>query len=193
MRPNPMTQPDPKTVTRLLIQWGQGDGDALDRLLPLVYDELRRRAGALMRSERKDHTLQATAVVHEAYARLVQSDVSIRDRGHFFGVAARAMRQVLVDHARSRDRAKRGGGAVRVTLGEEMAAAAESPDLLLQLDEALTRLDAHDPRKRKAAEMHLFARMTYPEIAGVLGVSVPTVQRDMRMALAWLRSEMDSP
>ena len=191
MRPNPMTQPDPKTVTRLLIQWGQGDGDALDRLLPLVYDELRRRAGALMRRERKDHTLQATAVVHEAYARLVQSDVSIRDRGHFFGVAARAMRQVLVDHARSRDRAKRGGGAVRVTLGEAMAAAAESPDLLLQLDEALTRLDAHDPRKRKAAEMHLFAGMTYPEIAEVLGVSVPTVQRDMRMALAWLRSEMD--
>jgi RNA polymerase sigma factor (TIGR02999 family) len=187
-----MTQPDPKTVTRLLIQWGRGDAGALDRLLPLVYDDLRRRAGALMRAERKDHTLQATAVVHEAYARLVQSDVSIHDRGHFFGIAARAMRQVLVDHARSRDRAKRGGGALRVTLGEGLAAPSESPDQLLQLDEALTRLEAQDPRKRKAAEMHLFAGMTYPEIAGVLGVSVPTVQRDMRMALAWLRSEMGS-
>jgi RNA polymerase sigma factor (TIGR02999 family) len=185
-----MTRPDP-TVTELLMQWGQGDADALDRLMPLVYDELRRRAGALMRSERKDHTLQATAVVHEAYARLVQANVSIKDRGHFFGIAARAMRQVLVDHARSHDRAKRGGGAVQVTLGETLAASSESPDQLLQLDQALTRLDAHDSRKRKAVEMHLFAGMTYPEIAGVLDVSVPTVQRDMRMALAWLRSEMD--
>ncbi len=187
-----MIQPDPKTVTRLLVQWGQGDADALDRLMPLVYDELRRRAGAMMKSERKDHTLQATAVVNEAYARLVRSDVSIKDRGHFFGIAARAMRQVLVDHARSHDRAKRGGGAMQVTLGEAIAASAQSPDQLLQLDEALTRLEAQDPRKRKAVEMHLFAGMTYPEIAGVLEVSVPTVQRDMRMALAWVRSEMDS-
>ena len=186
-----VTAADPRTVTGLLLKWRQGDEDALNRLIPLVYADLRRTARNLMRSERKDHTLEATAVVHEAYARLVDAKVSIKDRAHFLGIAATAMRQILVDHARAHNRAKRGGGATRVTLGDAGQSIDSSVEML-QLDQSLERLGERDPRKRRAAELHLFAGMTYPEVAEVLEVSVPTVQRDMHMALAWIRSDMSS-
>lgn len=185
-----MSEADPQTVTNLLLDWRRGNDKAQQALMTLVYDELHRRARILMRSERAGHTLQATALVHEAYLRLVQANVSAQDRSQFFAIAASSMRQVLVDHARARNRAKRGGGAMRVTLGDEMLASSDSPDELLQLDAVLNRLDSLDARKRKAVELNLFAGMTYPEIAQVLEVSVPTVQRDMHMALAWIRSEM---
>ncbi len=182
--------PVPTPVTRLLLQWQQGDLDALDRLMPLVYDELHRIAARLMRSERPDHTLQATALVHEAYARLVDSDASASDRVHFMSLAARIMRRILVDHARGRGRAKRGGGQLVVTLSEVEAVAPGAADRLVDIDEALERLKALDARKHHAVEMSVFGGMTHAEIASVLGVSVPTVERDVRMARAWLRSEL---
>jgi RNA polymerase sigma-70 factor (ECF subfamily) len=178
------------TVTRLLQQWQQGDDDALNRLMPLVYDELHRIASRLMRSERRGHTLQATALVHEAYARLVASDASAGDRVHFMSLVARVMRRVLVDHARARRRAKRGGGRPAVTLAEVEAVTPGAADRLLDIDEALDRLKALDLRKHRALEMSVFGGMTHAEIAAVLGVSVPTVERDVRMARAWLRSEL---
>lgn len=179
-----------QTVTRLLQQWQQGDHDALNRLMPLVYDELHRIASRLMRSERRGHTLQATALVHEAYARLVASDAAAGDRVHFMSLVARVMRRVLVDHARARGRAKRGGGRPAVTLAEVEAVAPGATDRLLDIDEALDRLKALDLRKHQALEMSVFGGMTHAEIAAVLGVSVPTVERDVRMARAWLRSEL---
>jgi RNA polymerase sigma factor (TIGR02999 family) len=185
-----VADPAPSTVTRLLHQWQCGDREALDDLMPIVYDELHRLAGGLMRGERAEHTLQATALVHEAYARLVGSQVSVRDRVHFMSLAARIMRRVLVDHARGRGRAKRGGGNRRVTLADLEAVTPGSPDRLLEIDDALDRLRAADPRKHSAMEMSLFGGMTHAEIAEVLDVSVPTIERDLRMARAWLRDEL---
>ena len=177
-------------VTRLLQEWRQGDARALDRLMPLVYDELKNLAGRLMRSERPGHTLQATALVHEAYARLAGSDASAADRVHFMSLTARVMRQVLVDHARTRKRAKRGGGQIAITLSEVAAITPGDADRLLDIDTALERLRALDERKHQVLEMSVFGGMTHTEIAAVLEISVPTVERDMRMARAWLRSEL---
>lgn len=177
-------------VTRLLQQWQQGDHDALDRLMPLVYDELHRVAARLMRSERPGHTLQATALVHEAYARLSGSEASAGDRVHFMSLAAQVMRRILVDHARGRKRAKRGAGQLVMTLSEVDAVAPGGADRVLDIDEALKRLRALDLRKHRALEMRIFGGMTHAEIATVLGISVPTVERDVRMARAWLRSEL---
>jgi RNA polymerase sigma factor (TIGR02999 family) len=185
--------PDPAgEVTQLLRQWSGGNAAALEKLLPLVYDELRRRAGAYLRQERPGHTLQPTALVHEAYLKLVGgSSIDWKDRAHFFGVAARAMRQVLVDHARARQTAKRGEGHVRVELDAAGAVAAPARSLdLLDLDRALSRLAAMDERQSRLVELRLFAGLTIEEAAEVLQVSHATVSREWKHAEAWLQREM---
>jgi RNA polymerase sigma-70 factor, ECF subfamily len=185
--------PDPHAVTRLLDRWRAGEPSALDELMPLVYDELRRQAVGMMRAERADHTLQATALIHEAYLRLSGSKLEAENRAHFVALAARVMRRVLVDHARTRGRDKRGCGAERVTLVETMAVVPNAPDRLLDIDRTLERLRALDPRKHEVLELKLFGGLTDAEIAQALGLSVPTVERDLRTARAWLRAELDRP
>jgi RNA polymerase sigma factor (TIGR02999 family) len=190
--PEPSETPGsaPSAVTRLLIDWRAGDERALDRLMPLVYEQLRALARQHMKRERAGHTLQATALVHEAYARLVNMEIAWKDRVHFFAVAARTMRRVLVEHARERGAAKRGGGWVRATLDEALVIADEPSIDFLALDAALGRLEAHDPRKGRAIELHYFGGLGYEETAEVLGVSEATVHRDLRMAKAWLYHEL---
>jgi RNA polymerase sigma factor (TIGR02999 family) len=179
-----------RTVTRLLQEWRGGRQDALDDILPLVYGELRRLAARYMQGERREHTLQATALVHEAYARLVGVELDGPSRSHFFALASRAMRNVLVDHARGRLRAKRGGGAARVTLDEALALTPEPDPALVDLDAALTALAEQDPRKARVVELHFFGGLTYDEIAGVIGVSASTVRGDVRLAKAWLAARL---
>lgn len=181
-------------VTRLLAEWrAEGNEDALNELVPLVYEELRSLAAARLRSERADHTLQATALVHEAYARLIHADIAYEDRVHFFAVAAQMMRRILVDHARRAKTAKRGGGAVAVTLNEAIAGTTEDGPDILALDEALDRLAAVEPRKARVVELHFFAGLTYAETAAAMEISEATVDRDLRMAKAWLAAEMSEP
>jgi RNA polymerase sigma-70 factor (ECF subfamily) len=188
-----MTQAVPGDVTQLLDAWRKGDKTALDRLMPLVYDQLRELASRQFARERTGHTLQTTALVHDAYLRLVGANVNWEDRAHFFGVAARAMRQLLVEHARGQNREKRGGGRVLLSLDEDVAAyAAERPAELLDLDEAMTRLAAMDNRKARVVELHYFTGLEYEEIAKVLEISPATVHRDLRMAKAWLQKELSS-
>ena len=188
-----MSEEPAHTVTRLLHEWQQGDEQALGRLMPLVYDELRRIAARLMRAERRDHTLQATALVHEAYARLGGSHASARDRVHFLSLAARVMRRVLVDHARARRRLKRQQGGLKVTLEDVDAGSPAVADRMIEIDEALERLETLDRRKLRVLEMRIFGGLSHIEIADVLAVSVPTVERDYRMARAWLQSELTRP
>jgi len=185
-----MTTSPTSEVSRLLVAWRQGDQRALDSLMPLVYDELRRLAQSQMRGERPDHTLQTTALVHEAYLRLCGADVAWEGRVHFLAVAATVMRRILVDHARSRDRAKRGGGADPVALEEALAVSPERPEAVLALDEAIQRLSALDERKARAVELHFFGGLTYEETAAALGVSAATVDRELRLAKAWLYREL---
>jgi len=169
----------------------EGDKDALDRLLPIAYRELRRIAESYLRRERPDHTLQPTALVHEAYLRLLAQDQpDFRDRSHFFGIAAQLMRQILVDHARTRNAGKRGGGAAKISLDDLNGASESDPALFLDLDRALTKLDARDARKARAVEMRFFAGLSAEESAEALGVSVETVRRDLRLAQAWLQREL---
>jgi len=182
---------DPGTVTRLLHDWGAGKQEALDEILPLVYGELRRLAARYMQGERRGHTLQATALVHEAYARLVDAEIGARSRGQFFALASRAMRNVLVDHARARGSAKRGGDGIRVTLDEALVVSSEPDPRLLDLDAALTEFAAQDERKARALEMHFFGGLTYEEIAEALDVSVSTVRGDVRLAKAWLAARLE--
>lgn len=179
-----------ESVTELLASWRGGDERALDELMPMVYEELRRIAANRMRSERADHSLAPTDLVHEAYGRLVDADLAWQDRSHFFAMAATMMRRVLVDHARSRAAKKRGGDAVRVTLSD-LVAAGERPQHLLELDDALVALAKVDERKAKAVELHYFGGLEYREIATVLDVSEATVDRDLRFAKAWLARELD--
>lgn len=186
-----MPDADPHAVTRLLERWRAGEPSALDELMPLVYEELKRQAVGMMRSERGEHTLQATALIHEAYLRLSGSKLAAGSRAHFVALAARLMRRVLVDHARARGRDKRRGKAARVTLVETMAVVPNAHDRLLDIDRTLTRLRALDPRKHEALELKLFGGLTDAEVAHVLGLSVPTVERDLRTARAWLRAELD--
>jgi len=180
------------TITQLLQQWGSGDREAAERLLPEVYDELRRIAARQLRHERSDHTLQATAIVHEAYLRLAQ-DPGLRwpSRVHFFAFAAHLIRRVLVEHARTRNRAKRSGHLQRITLAEAEGELqlARSPDLEA-LDQALSALEALDPRKAAVVELRFFAGLSLEETAGQLGVSPETVSRDWRRARAWLYAEL---
>ena len=181
-----------RDVTILLSQWQSGDRAALDQLLPVVYHELQRLAAGYIRGERTGHTLQATALVHEAYLRLVnQKTPDYRNRAHFFGVAAQVMRQVLVDFSRSRNAAKRGRGE-RINIDDVVAASAERPRELLDLDEALTELAKIDERKCKVIEMRYFGGLSNEEIADVLEISVPTIVRDVRFAEAWLRQRLDA-
>jgi RNA polymerase sigma factor (TIGR02999 family) len=181
-----MASPSPKEVTRLLVDWGNGDQAALDELIPLVYDELRRMAGRYMRRESKGHTLQTSALINEAYLRLVdQKNVQWQNRAHFFGVAAQLMRRILVDHARSRSRAKRGGGAQMVTLAEQAVISKEVADVIA-LDDALKDLAEMDPRKSQIVEMKFFGGLTTEEVAEVLKVTSRTVEREWRKAKAWL-------
>ena len=179
-------------ITGILFRWSQGDEHALDSLTPLVYRDLRRIAARLLRDERSGHTLQPTALVNEAYLKLAgQAKVQWQNRTHFFAVAARAMRQILVDHARGHLRAKRGGGESVLPLDEGMLFAPERSADLLALDEALHRLAAIDPRKTKVVELRFFAGLDNEEIAEVLQISPNTVMRDWNMAKAWLRREME--
>jgi RNA polymerase sigma factor (TIGR02999 family) len=179
-----------QTVTQLLRAWRGGDREALDRLMPLVYEELHRLASRSMRGERSDHTLQTTALVHEAYLRLAGAEVEWRDRVHFFATAARVMRRILVDHAKAKRRRKRGGGAKKVSLDQVALVGPEPPQDLLALDEALSRLEARDERKCRVVECRFFAGMTHEETAAALGVSPATVDRELRMAKAWLSREL---
>lgn len=177
-------------ITQLLAAWREGDRDALDRLVPRVYDELRRVADRHLRRERSDHTLQPTALVHEAYLRLTGAErPAWRDRLHFFAVAAQVMRRILVDHARARRAEKRGGGARLLPL-DDGAAGAERAVELVALDDALEALAKVDPRKARIIELHYFAGLTVAETAEVLGRSVSTVVLEARLARAWLVSAL---
>jgi RNA polymerase sigma factor (TIGR02999 family) len=177
-------------VTDLLLAWGQGDAAALDRLIPLVRVELHRLARRHMRREHTGHTLQTTALVNEAYLRLVDlGRVRWQDRAHFFAMSARLMRRVLVDHARSRQFVKRGGGARRIPFDEGLVSVERNVDLV-ELDDALRRLADLDPRKGQVVEMRFFAGLSVEETATALGVSPVTVMRDWRVARAWLFKEL---
>jgi RNA polymerase sigma-70 factor (ECF subfamily) len=180
----------PHTVTQLLQSARNGDREALDRLLPLVYAELHRIAERHMSAERPDHTLQPTALVNEAFLRLVGgSTVAYNDRTHFLSAASRAMRHVLVDHARARQAAKR-GAALNVTLDDAMVGAPAAGLDMLALDDALTRLAAADPRAAKVVEMRFFGGLGIPDVAEVLGTSPATVKRDWQFAKGWLAREL---
>lgn len=182
--------PEQQAVTRLLHDLGQGDKEAFDKLVPLVYDQLRKLASRCLLSERPGHTLPATALVHEAYLRLAEADVAWEDRVHFYAVAARVMRHILVDHAKTNSRQKRGGGADRIPLDEAIIVGPEAPAGILELDEALQRLAAHDERKSSVVEMLFFGGMTYEETAAALRMSPATVHRELKMAKAWLHREL---
>jgi RNA polymerase sigma factor (TIGR02999 family) len=186
-----MTTPSRQDITRILLAWREGDDSALERLMPLVYDELRRLARRYMGRQRPGHTLQTTALVNEAYLRLVDANqVRWQDRAHFFAVSARLMRRVLVDFARARDNLKRGGGARRVTLDDDLAVANGEVTDVVALDDALTRLAGLDPRQAQIVELRYFGGLTEEETAEALGVSVRTVRRDWVLARAWLFREL---
>ena len=179
-------------VTGLLRAWTAGDPTALDRLTPLVEAELRKVARAYMARERAGHTLQPTALVNEVFVRLMHShDVNWQDRAHFFGIAARLMRRVLVDHARSHGYQKRGGGAHRITLDEGLVVTSPAGVDVIALDNALLKLAALDERRCKVIEMRFFAGLTVEETAAALSVSADTVKRDWRLARLWLLREME--
>jgi RNA polymerase sigma factor (TIGR02999 family) len=177
----------------LLLDWGNGDRAALDRVIPIVYKELRRLAHRQMRGERTGDTLQTTALINEAYLRLVDyARVRPRDRTHFFAIAAQAMRRILIERARSRRSAKRGSGAQKVSLDDVANVSNERAASLVALDEALTNLAVIDPRKAQIVELKYFGGMTIDEAAEVLGISTPTVERDWKMAKIWLHREVSN-
>jgi RNA polymerase sigma factor (TIGR02999 family) len=178
-------------VTNLLLAWRQGDGDAPDRLFPLVYQELHRIAHRQLGGERRDHTLETTGLVHEAYLRLVdQTRTRWMDRGHFFSIAARVMRRVLVDYARRRSAGKRGGGRSRIDLDDVALPVEERPQVLLALDEALDRLTAEDERVGRVVECRFFGGLTEEETGVALGITARTVRRDWVKGRAWLYREL---
>jgi RNA polymerase sigma-70 factor (ECF subfamily) len=177
-------------VTTLLRAWSEGDIHARDRLMPLVYAELHRRAAACLRHERLDHTLQPTALVNEAYLRLVDQRVRWQNRVQFLALAAQMMRRVLVDHARRRNMAKRSGRWVRVPLAADVAAVPVREVELLDLDAALTRLATFDPRRSRIAELRFFGGLSLEETGHVLGVSIATVEREWQAARAWLYARL---
>lgn len=180
-------------MTRLLSAWRSGDSRALERLTPLIYEELRNRARRYMRREREGHTLQATAVVHEAFVKLVEMNVSWQDRAHFFAVAARQMRRILVDHAKARCRSKRGGTTTNsvedvdtIDLGPITSGEID----LLEIDDALERLAGHNPRLADIVELHYFGGLTYQELSETLKISEATVDRELRLAKAWILNQI---
>jgi RNA polymerase sigma factor (TIGR02999 family) len=187
-----MLQP-PQNVTELLTEWGNGDKEALDRILPIVYDELRKQAARYLRRERAGHTLQTTALIHEAYIRLVdQKNVRWQNRAHFFGISAQLMRRILVDHARTKGRVKRGGSDIRVSLDDVNLIAKEKDLDILAVDEALDRLAKIDEQQSKIVELRFFSGLTVEETAEVLKISPATIKRDWSMAKAWLHREISS-
>jgi RNA polymerase sigma factor (TIGR02999 family) len=184
----------PPRVTQLLAQWSHGDDAALAQLTPLVYDELRRLAHHYMEGQRLNHTLQTTALVNEAYLRLAdQTNPRWQNRAHFFAVAARAMRQILVSYARSQQSQKRGGGALKVELDEAALISPEDSKEIVDLHEALERLATLDSRKAQVVELKYFGGLNYEEMAEVLKISRVTVRRDWEFAKAWLYTELHSP
>jgi RNA polymerase sigma-70 factor (ECF subfamily) len=183
--------PSPHQITQLLKDWGNGDQAARDQLMPLVYEELRRMAHQHMRKERPGHTLQTSALVNEAFVRLVdQSEVEWQNRAHFFGIAAQMMRRILVDYARSRQYAKRGGGAQQVSFDEALFASEERADEVVALDDALKDLAQFDQRKSQIVELRFFGGLSIDETAELLKVSPGTVMRDWTLAKAWLRKQI---
>ena len=181
----------PHEISELLEQWSGGNQAALDQLYPLVYEELRRLARSYMRREPKGHTLQTTALINEAYVRLVdQQSVRWQNRSHFFAISAQIMRRILVDHARRHLQAKRGGGAKRISLDEVMIVAKERSEEVLMLDEALSNLAQLDPRRSQVVELRYFAGLNNSEIASVLKISENTVMRDWNLARAWLYQQL---
>jgi len=181
----------PPEITQLLAEWSNGNQGALDKLYPLVYEELRRLAHRYMRRERKDHTLQTTALINEAYLRLIdQKSVHWENRAHFFSISAQIMRRILIDYARRYQYAKRGGGATKISLDDAAVVAKERAAELLMLDEALIGLAKRDPRRSQVVELRFFGGLSNEEIASVLKVSPNTVTRDWNLARAWLYREL---
>lgn len=189
-----MTTPSPRQeVTQVLVDWNRGDQNAPERLMPLVYDELRRLARQYLQRERSDHTLQATGLVHEAYLRLVdQSGMSWQNRAHFFAVAAKVMRRILVDYARSHRAEKRGGDREKLAFDEALAPSGERAVDLIALDEALRDLETFDVRQSRIVELRFFGGLTNEEIGELLEISPRTIKREWRLAKAWLRREIMS-
>lgn len=185
-----MSPLQPEDVTNILIASSQGDQEALDKLLPLVYTELRHLANNYLRRERSDHTLQPTALVNEAYLRLIDQNVSWQNRAHFFGVAAEMMRRILIDHARKHQAQKRGSGGVKLSLDEAIDVADERAAELIALDEALKALAEFDPQKSRIVELRFFGGLSIEETAEVLGIGTATVIRQWKLAKAWLYNEV---
>jgi len=184
--------PNPLDITGMLRAPNRGDGEILDQILPLVYEELRKQAHNFLRRERKDHTLQTTALIHEAYVKLVdQKNANWNDRAHFFAISSSIMRRILIDYAKTKHRRKRGGHEEHITLNEAVLAAKDGRTIdLIALDSALDRLAEMDPQQSRIVEMRYFSGMSTQEIAGVLGISESTVTRDWNVARAWLRFEL---
>ena len=183
--------PSAENVTKMLRDWRNGDQEALEQLIPVVYDELHRQAARYLRREHPGHTLQTTALIHEAYLRLIkQQNIEWQNRAHFYAIAARLMRQILVDHARRRQATKRGGSDIKVPLEEAMVISPGENVDLVALDEALTRLAAIDPQQSRIVELRYFSGLSVEETAEVLGVSSRTVNRDWNVAKAWLRQQI---
>lgn len=187
-----MNEPNSQNVTQLLVQWSNGDSAALDALIPFVYQELRRLARHYLQQEKAGHTLSPTALVHEAYLRLVnQRDVTWQNRAHFFGVASQMMRRILVDHARKRVSAKRGGDAFTLTLSDAISTPEHRELDLVALDDALNGLAKLDERQSRLVELRFFGGLSIEETSEVLGISTPTVKRDWASARAWLFRELN--
>lgn len=189
-----MSNETPNEITQMLVELTDGNQDVVNRILPHIYDELRRLAGSYLRKERADHTLQPTALVHEAYMKLIdQRQVKWQNRAHFFGIAAQVMRRILMDHARKHLANKRGGNAEVLPLEDEILVVSHDKSAeLVALDDALNQLNEVDPQKARVVELRYFGGLSIEETAEVMGVSVPTVNRHWRMAKAWLYSELSN-
>lgn len=189
-----MSNETPNEITQMLVELTEGNQDVVNRILPHIYDELRRLAGSYLRKERADHTLQPTALVHEAYMKLIdQRQVKWQNRAHFFGIAAQVMRRILMDHARKHLANKRGGNAEVLPLEDEILVVSHDKSAeLVALDDALNQLNEVDPQKARVVELRYFGGLSIEETAEVMGVSVPTVNRHWRMAKAWLYTELSN-
>jgi RNA polymerase sigma factor (TIGR02999 family) len=177
---------DKNDITKMLTDWRAGDSHSLDKLMPMVHDNLRQLANNYMRKERTNHTLQATALVNEAYIKLCGSDISWQNRAHFIAIAAKSMRQILIDHAKTKRRQKRGGDAIQITLYEERIPAGQAEPDILDIEEALLDLAKLDKRKAEIMELNIYGGLSYDEIAEVLAISSATVDRELRFSRAWL-------
>ena len=193
MPPEPANSFDQEAVTRILQELCGGDKEAFDKLMPVVYDQLRKLANRCLRAERPDHTLRATALVHEAYLRLIKADLPWQDRVHFYAVAARVMRHILVDHAKSSRRQKRGGGGEKLSLDEAILVGPVISPQIVDLDDSLRRLSENDARKAEIVELLFFGGLTYDEVSSVLSISPATVHRELKLAKAWLYRDLSVP